>query len=1190
MFHYRAISGELIDSVGSSFASGESVVLLGPRQGGKRHVMLRASERLRTGGRPVAVIWDPASPSIPDWDAFTLTLRKSLEDAGLSPGASAEPGDLIRAAAAGGRVHLVVSNVDSLPPGVARQFLRLVRVLVQERVLAVLISGEQDLTDLVHGPGSEFNLATQYFLQGMARDEFGKVFHSYAKAMGISFREPASECERLWRHTGGSAFFLRHLMFQAIEARVRTRDGDREDLLPRDLAPRTSLSDFTNHLRNAQRRVSGDPDCWPHLLELLRSDDGKAPAPESAPGTLEFAGLAFREGASLRIRSPLVREIAGAYWDNRRLADLHGLHGNWDEAMRRYSGLHPSQCSRPTDADDRVEIERLVSALGLALQSEVHRGEAHLTGTLAQGCRFLLGLQVAAFDLRPPAREWTGSLGLLGASGAPKDLASAIPTAIPMSQHPLLIDVTWADCARLVIVERAIGDYTAIVAGNLESKAPLSRERLRLTERLLDHYQKAHRQSVAGEKVRLRLLKRDLHIGIINAIIEPLGQNALDADQVLSSAGAGLRDLGYHRVLVCAVNPDRRRIAGVVDHSDNPVTASMTDWTLTDHEKDIQPWVVHHGRSKVVPDPSAEPLINKEVHNRAQLRPLAIVPMLNPRGYAVGTIHVERADGMVPSAAEVSDLELFGRQLAVLMEQCERVRLQQEVLARIPEPIILTDIAGSVRYINPEARKLFPYAACGTALGESIDPDLVPLLQGTLEHGKHRALHKAGFGDNRDYLGTIRFDPLKNRRDQRTGTLVHIQEFNHLERAFALISKMAQAHDTKSATAMLVETLQQLGPEWVRMYEVDPSHPTTLRGTKWTGKGDRRDIERFQAGEVYLTKDDAPSAFACLDGEPVLAFVFDPDATENFAETPQGIRAEVVREMRTGPVIRRTKGEFWIDLAVKTATRKIGKVTLQWSPDWPAELFEVLKLLAEHATALLTAFERRDRVIAEGRDYVLGSVVEQTMASIGHNLITRIAPLDSISEYFQAVRELDPVSKKMAGRFAEILKDTASTLERTKWALTPVQVKRELCDIGELAKKELQVRLPEDRWSVHVDGDPTVSLDSARFGEAFAEIGRNTQEIAAPESQVTVKVTRGPAGQVRIEYADDGPGVPLENKPRIFDAFFTSRQSGPRGDGLGLAYVKKVLTAHGGDIEETGTPGQGVRFVMTIPAGEAEMK
>ena len=65
-----------------------------------------------------------------------------------------------------------------------------------------------------------------------------------------------------------------------------------------------------------------------------------------------------------------------------------------------------------------------------------------------------------------------------------------------------------------------------------------------------------------------------------------------------------------------------------------------------------------------------------------------------------------------------------------------------------------------------------------------------------------------------------------------------------------------------------------------------------------------------------------------------------------------------------------------------------------------------------------------------------------------------------------------------------------------------------------------------------------------------------------------------------IDVDDDGPGVPLELRPNIFDPYFTTKEE---GTGLGLAIVKKIVVEHGGTIEALESPLGGARIRIRLP-------
>lgn len=96
--------------------------------------------------------------------------------------------------------------------------------------------------------------------------------------------------------------------------------------------------------------------------------------------------------------------------------------------------------------------------------------------------------------------------------------------------------------------------------------------------------------------------------------------------------------------------------------------------------------------------------------------------------------------------------------------------------------------------------------------------------------------------------------------------------------------------------------------------------------------------------------------------------------------------------------------------------------------------------------------------------------------------------------------------------------------------------------------------------------------------------------VRAAKSEVTVSFYAAPGGTV-IAVTDDGEGIPISERDRIFKPFVRLDESRSRdrgGVGLGLAIVQRILESHGGSIEISGQPGQESRFITFWPAGDTE--
>ncbi len=113
---------------------------------------------------------------------------------------------------------------------------------------------------------------------------------------------------------------------------------------------------------------------------------------------------------------------------------------------------------------------------------------------------------------------------------------------------------------------------------------------------------------------------------------------------------------------------------------------------------------------------------------------------------------------------------------------------------------------------------------------------------------------------------------------------------------------------------------------------------------------------------------------------------------------------------------------------------------------------------------------------------------------------------------------------------------------------------------------------------------PPVMVDRDRIEHAFDNLIVNAIQHARRGGQVHVgAVADGAITRFIVE--DNGEGIPTEHLPRLFEKFYrvpTARHSG--GAGLGLAIVREIITAHGGEIAVESEPGKGTKFTFTLPA------
>jgi signal transduction histidine kinase len=209
-------------------------------------------------------------------------------------------------------------------------------------------------------------------------------------------------------------------------------------------------------------------------------------------------------------------------------------------------------------------------------------------------------------------------------------------------------------------------------------------------------------------------------------------------------------------------------------------------------------------------------------------------------------------------------------------------------------------------------------------------------------------------------------------------------------------------------------------------------------------------------------------------------------------------------------------------------------------------------------------------------------------------------PTSAVGGRWSAVMDLTAQLHQGVFRLEEILQEFRDFVMATQLKTAEVSVGELLRDtVAEACAAARAVRL-----SLEVAPDlPRVLADASRLRRAFSELVENAVNHQAEGGELLISAqpltpeTRerlrglGIGGNgggrlleqeaVVVEFVDRGPGIPAENKSKLFMPFFTTRA---KGMGLGLSIVKGIIDAHGGLIREVGRPGEGARFVILLPA------
>ena len=128
----------------------------------------------------------------------------------------------------------------------------------------------------------------------------------------------------------------------------------------------------------------------------------------------------------------------------------------------------------------------------------------------------------------------------------------------------------------------------------------------------------------------------------------------------------------------------------------------------------------------------------------------------------------------------------------------------------------------------------------------------------------------------------------------------------------------------------------------------------------------------------------------------------------------------------------------------------------------------------------------------------------------------------------------------------------------------------------------------EKRQKIDIAGDENllVSVDRLILRQAIVNLLDNAIKYSPPGSQILVRVQSGGDQQVFLDVIDQGPGIPSEHQPYVFDRFFRVDKARTRewgGAGLGLSITRWAVEAHGGEITLESEEGHGSTFRVSLP-------
>jgi two-component system, OmpR family, sensor histidine kinase MtrB len=254
-----------------------------------------------------------------------------------------------------------------------------------------------------------------------------------------------------------------------------------------------------------------------------------------------------------------------------------------------------------------------------------------------------------------------------------------------------------------------------------------------------------------------------------------------------------------------------------------------------------------------------------------------------------------------------------------------------------------------------------------------------------------------------------------------------------------------------------------------------------------------------------------------------------------------------------------------------------GKLDTRLPPSSDVDLAPLLGSFNEMAASLQGRLEREARFASD----------------VSHELRTPLTALSTAAQLLKGRRDEMPERAQTAldvlvtqtDQFERLVLDL---LEISRYDAGAVELHPEEFDLPELVRQVAHVNeidVPVD--SSHL-ASRIVALDKRRMERILANLLQNARNYGGGATGVALADMRLPDGSagVRIEVCDGGPGVPEEDRERIFERFFRGKGqrvgSGSKGTGLGLSLVAAHARLHGGRVWVEENPGGGSKFVVEV--------
>jgi len=399
------------------------------------------------------------------------------------------------------------------------------------------------------------------------------------------------------------------------------------------------------------------------------------------------------------------------------------------------------------------------------------------------------------------------------------------------------------------------------------------------------------------------------------------------------------------------------------------------------------------------------------------------------------------------------------------------------------------------------------------------------------------------------------------RHDNEIGWLV--EAFNGLSHRLdtlkRLLTRLEQGGDLESTLRILSETLPALIPvDWIGVLIVGIDGRIHLEKAFSDGKLDPIGQHNFEPDKTLLRE--------CLDSHQPLHV---PDVAEMAQLSESFVFLRRLTDLGRRDAIFLPIG----------STNSIQGVVVFASRYPNMYRTEHLELLGNLGVLVGASLGRTIQLVENTRLATIG----QFASGIVHEIRNPLATISLALEHIKDLEQLPSGARKRADLAGAEVARLERLLEDILLYAKPLTLERAAVDLVGLIQETITAESVQAGEIQFLSTPcPAVAADADRLRQVLINLLRNARQASPAGSPIRIQCGPANTDRVEVEIANQGAVIPKDTLERVFEPFFTSK-GGSTGTGLGLPIVRRIVSAHGGEIKLESDERSGTRAILHLP-------